>query len=1120
MQSSEEDTLRQFEALLMEMFSGTCDNTRIREIGKMLDDFSCQPHSWKFCLYFLHQSQNSSVQMYSLNVLDKFITRLWPSVNAEDRLLVRQTLWVFLDKNPSVPSFIRSKVLTVIVVIVRLEWPHDYPDFFHTVYQLIRQDSTSSIGLSFLLTASEELVTPREGAISTTRKQELKDLLLQEAQSIVPLLLDVLRLQAQRHQCSSHSTLPSSPAPFLRTGSPSVPQSLGKIHSFTPFDAAAEEICSLCLRCLTHMSSWIPLRLFVTPAITEMLFYYVFLGCESENDCTDSAGILGHLALGCVNEILQQNFVPSEAEHFMMQIFERTFILLRKLTGASGGDLRTHYASLDDRYLGKCNEYLRLLVSSHLRRIDSNPNFPLTEFLSLFQDHTLKQPQVDSYYLCLEAWHVFLDHVITSRAASQEGRTSQDPSHLAKYKEPLMNLLEGLVKKILMDINTLELSELDDDRLDSDNETEWQCFVRQTTEIFALIAELFPMEAFQKLIPLLENFSVTFFQIKDHLYRQGKDLCIHLEGVDGKGLHARLRDLCTVLQMLGRLAEHLAEPHFLARFDLGNMLFDRFCCIAKFSSDHELYSVMLEESSDESFADFDSLDRTFMEVHAHSLGALNALCYSWLPTYHLCALRDSEPRCSDCAVKVEALCQLGLPLLVEQIPERISVSAGHMLVTLSHAVRPQQLTQLPLIQGFILQGSQGRFNQLPNLIGRLSYRIVSNIFVMPWPEVPTSQQHWDSRSHEFGKFIDGAMQSLLDIGKLDRFGERPEVVTQAEPLIVQSLSALEEMVAGVGSEGTRSTMVMYQAVEKIIDLSLVFFQHCLSNSRILSAVMSFFQTVFKNLKVQEKSGRTQTAVILTIMKLLDSQVFKEMLISNDPVSCNVMQKFLSILTDQVSTQSSFLKVELPNIITFCLEAVYTTVEKLPVPDVKLELYKLLAQILMHNWRYFFRSNILTRMEGEDDESVVCVGQFRAIMQIYLQSFMQPEIELFRENLTALQELNRRHSLFSKTIFKTDMLPLFVHVLLEVLVQKSHDLLGEDIGACLHAMACSSFQTFHREVLPSFLCKFPQLSQEQRDKLAQNYKLEEDLPSFLRNIHQLSCDLRYYFLLNASLKPLT
>ena len=124
---------------------------------------------------------------------------------------------------------------------------------------------------------------------------------------------------------------------------------------------------------------------------------------------------------------------------------------------------------------------------------------------------------MDSYYLCLEAWNMFLDHVITTCAESQAGRTPPEGSHQMKYphscvdthmharthsrthahthartharthththththtytwllaalryKEPLLSLMDGLLKKMLMDFNLVELSELDDDRLDSD----------------------------------------------------------------------------------------------------------------------------------------------------------------------------------------------------------------------------------------------------------------------------------------------------------------------------------------------------------------------------------------------------------------------------------------------------------------------------------------------------------------------------------------------------------------------------------------------------------------------------------------------------------------------------
>ena len=43
------------------------------------------------------------------------------------------------------------------------------------------------------------------------------------------------------------------------------------------------------------------------------------------------------------------------------------------------------------RFLAKCNEYLRVLMSLHLKRVESSPHFPVAEFLSLFQRHTMKQ---------------------------------------------------------------------------------------------------------------------------------------------------------------------------------------------------------------------------------------------------------------------------------------------------------------------------------------------------------------------------------------------------------------------------------------------------------------------------------------------------------------------------------------------------------------------------------------------------------------------------------------------------------------------------------------------------------------------------------------------------------
>ena len=49
------------------------------------------------------------------------------------------------------------------------------------------------------------------------------------------------------------------------------------------------------------------------------------------------------------------------------------------------------------------------------------------------------------------------------------------------------------------------------------------------------------------------------------------------------------------------------------------------------------------------------------------------------------------------------------------------------------------------------------------------------------------------------------------------------------------------------------------------------------------------------------------------------------------------------------------------------------------PDIKCEFYELLHQLLLHNWRFFFRSSLLAKMSAGED-TVENQPQFITIMQ--------------------------------------------------------------------------------------------------------------------------------------------
>ena len=81
-----------------------------------------------------------------------------------------------------------------------------------------------------------------------------------------------------------------------------------------------------------------------------------------------------------------------------------------------------------------------------------------------------------------------------------------------------------------------------------------------------------------------------------------------------------------------------------------------------------------------------------------------------------------------------------------------------------------------------------------------------------------------------------------------------------------------------------------------------------------------------------------------------------------------------------------------------------------------------------------------------------------------------------------------------------MLYPFLQLLLQVLVQKSHDILQEEICSCVYGMAAVDFSFFHRQFLVKFLGSVDGLTSEQQNTLMQNYKTVEVGVNFNTRLH--------------------
>ena len=70
-------------------------------------------------------------------------------------------------------------------------------------------------------------------------------------------------------------------------------------------------------------------------------------------------------------------------------------------------------------------------------------------------------------------------------------------------------------------------------------------------------------------------------------------------------------------------------------------------------------------------------------------------------------------------------------------------------------------------------------------------------------------------------------------------------------------------------------------------------------------------------------------------------------------------------------------------------------------------------MLIH--RFFFKSNVISRMNGEDQ--LENEEQFLAVLKVFGQPLLENDISLFRKSIAILESLNAKYRLYEKNIFQ-------------------------------------------------------------------------------------------------------
>ncbi|PNF22047.1 Exportin-6 [Cryptotermes secundus] len=1081
--ASDVESLVALEALMNEFFAPGTSNERKKEIEGVLHNFSSQRGAWKHCLNFMSHSTNQYVCMYSLTTIETLITKQWLGLMWEERAHLKATLYQFaLEHHQSAPNFIRNKLVKLVVDIARLDWPHFYPDFFSNILQLIQTPDTTVLGLVFLQTASEELVCPWED-LSVSRKEELRRLLLAHIPQVFNMLTGLLENILQKQKHSVTATPPPSPthgqpnsASPVHTGS-LLSSMLGSGRSASGgLDSDSETICCLTLNALTHLFSWVPLSSYITSNLVAALFR---LASVSQGISQDEHQNIGTLAMGAINEIMYKNCVPASCEDFLLNIFQHAMQLMQSVIHSG---VLEH---VDRSFVEKLTEFLRLFVALHLHRLEESQKFsPVRDFLSLLFKYTF-HTALEQFYRCLEVWSIFLDHM-HNRGTPTE-----------RYQDALILLVQEILVKMQFKHNRGPLEELDDELLDDDEQTEWQHYLRQCIEIVAKVAELAPMETYSLMYDPWKEASAVYLHLERAIEpHESTDYSRRLtvtEAHECMRLHCLLRDLSSLTQAVGRMYPHFIGQPFSTRFPHAQQLVSRLSVMATYGTRLRPYHLQVSNPV---------LTTDLIEVHAQVLAALKAWCH-WLAQLHT---EDTMKPLYDHLVS--DMVNSSVPLLARRgEPSKLCHSAAHLLVTLTGTVRPPRIWELQPIRDMYHVAASLTY-LLPEA-QRLVQLALCNTLLQPSPGM--TDQLWDLRYKLLANLIDSLTADFQRLGRLSSLP--PE--QHAHPVITSTLKLLGDLVKHMQSESSHTKKLLYSVIQGSVHQTLSVFPLCVQSPDVCETILDFFLIAFAGL--QQQLGATFTELtVQTFLGVFTREHLAESLGQESGAGTRVVEKFLQLLQLVMAEPSASFKRFVPSTISLCLDHVYPLVADMPSPDVKPALFGVLHAVLLHKWQYFYRTSVLHTLSEPGVEGIENCERFVAILRAYGQPLLQPDINLFGQNLHTLEELNSKWKLYHKALFREELLPQFLTVLLDSLIHKSHTLLGDEIAVALYNMAAVNFMAFHDAFLPQFLRSTDGLDDGQRSILQRNFQNDTDLPSFTQNIQQLVNDLRCYQLCNASL----
>jgi len=167
-----------------------------------------------------------------------------------------------------------------------------------------------------------------------------------------------------------------------------------------------------------------------------------------------------------------------------------------------------------------------------------------------------------------------------------------------------------------------------------------------------------------------------------------------------------------------------------------------------------------------------------------------------------------------------------------------------------------------------------------------------------------------------------------------------------------------------------------------------------------------------------------------------------------------------------------------------------------VADIKPAMFTLLYNSIVFNVKYFF-----TAPSAESNQKLLCV------LKLFSDSFAQTDVNVFKQNLEALELLNNKTDLYRRNIFLENIWFPSMKLLMDTLISKSHHLLHDQITLVVFNMASVNLDVFYHQFIPGYM-KQSSLA-PYSSILIPLLGTERDYPSFVTGLNRFLNDGCFY-----------